>query len=101
MPETQLQQWWSDVHGAFMEILYRHDPLDMGSTVGAPDDEYFDEATRTIRSALDLREEWGFRQAIASRWPDVPAVMLDELVAAWRNPPRAPERSHVSRSGRT
>lgn len=87
--DAQLKQWWDDVHGAFMEILYRHDPLDMGSTVGAPDDEYFDEATRTIRSMLDLSEEWGLSQSITSRWPGADAAMLDELLAAWRPPPKA------------
>jgi hypothetical protein len=89
MTEHQLGRWWKDVHSAFMEILYRYDPLDMGSTVGAPDDEYFDEATRTIRSVLDLSEEWGLRQAIESRWPGADAAMLDELEAVWRPPPKA------------
>lgn len=89
MNDLQLSQWWDDVHGAFMEILFRHDPLDMGSTVGAPDDEYFDEATRTLRSVLDLSENWGVSQAIASRWPGADAAMLDDLLAAWRPPPRA------------
>jgi hypothetical protein len=87
--DPRLKQWWDDVHSAFMEILYRHDPLDMGSTVGAPGDEYFDEATRTIRSVLDLSDEWGLSQALASRWPGVEAEMIDELAAAWRQPPKA------------
>lgn len=89
MTDRQAKQWWDDVHSAFMEILYRYDPLDMGSTVGAPDDEYFDEATRTIRSVLDLSEEWGLRQALESRWPGTGSAMLDELEAAWRPPPKA------------
>jgi hypothetical protein len=88
MTEHQLGQWWKGIHTAFMEILYRHDPLGTGSTVGAPDDEYFDEATRTIRSVLDLSEEWGLRQAIESRWPGADAAMLDELEAVWRPPPK-------------
>ena len=89
MTDAQLKHWWDDVHSAFMEILYRHDPLDMGSTVGAPDDEYFDEATRTIRSLLDLSAEWGLREAIASCWPDADDAMVDELEGAWRPPPKA------------
>lgn len=87
MTDTQLKRWWEDVHSAYAEILYRHDPLHMGSSVGAPDDEYFDEATRTIRSVLDLSEEWGLRQAIESRWPGSDPAMLEELVSAWRPPP--------------
>lgn len=89
MTSPQLKQWWQDVHSAFVEILHRHDPLYMGSTVGAPDDEYFDEATRTIRSVLDLSDEWGLRQALESRWPGAESSMLDELVSAWRPPPSA------------
>lgn len=84
--DSQRKQWWDEVHGRFMEILYRYDPLDMGSTVGAPDDEYVDEATRTLRSVLDSSDEWGLRQAIASRWPGAEAAMVDELAAAWRHP---------------
>lgn len=87
--DPQLRQWWDDVQSTFTEILYRYDPLDMGSTVGAPDDEYFDEATRTIRSLLDLSDEWGVSQAIASRWPGADAAMVDELAAAWRPPPKS------------
>ncbi|MDP3984891.1 MAG: hypothetical protein Q8Q52_07820 [Acidimicrobiia bacterium] len=89
MNDAELKHWWDDVHSAFMEILYRYDPLDMGSTVGAPDDEYFDEATGTIRSLLDLSDEWGRREAIASRWPGAGDAMLNELEAAWRPPPKA------------
>lgn len=89
MTEHQLGEWWKDIHSAFMEILYRYDPLGTGSTVAAPEDEYFDEATRTIRSVLDLAQEWGLRQAIGSRWPGADAAMLDELETAWRPPPKA------------
>ncbi len=70
-----------------MEILHLYDPLDMGSTVSAPDDEYFDEATRTIRAVLDLGDAFGPRESIASCWPGAGDEMLDELVAAWRSPP--------------
>lgn len=72
-----------------MGILYRYDPLDMGFSVGAPDDEYFDEATRTIRSVLDLSDEWGLTRAISSRWPGADTAMIDELAGAWRQPPKA------------
>lgn len=89
MTDPQLKKWWEIVHTAFSEILYRYDPLDMGSTVGAPDDEYFDEATRTIRALLDLSDEFGVREAIASRWPGADDAMLDELEAAWRPPRKA------------
>jgi len=91
MTDAKLRQWWEGVHSAYAEILYRHDPLHMGSSVGAPDDEYFDEATRTIRTALDLSEDGGLRQALESRWPGSDPAMLDELVSAWRPPPSEAE----------
>ncbi len=87
MGDRQLRRWWDRVHGALMEVLYRHDPDGMGSSVGAPDDEYSDVATGLMRQLLDRVATANAQQVALERWPAASPEMLADIEAAWAPPP--------------
>jgi len=70
-----------------MDVLYRLDPDGMGSSVGAPDDEYFDVAIVLMRQLLDRGATANTQQVALERWPAASPEMLADIEAAWVSPP--------------
>ena len=75
--------WWDGVHEAFTGILWRHDPDGMGSSVGAPDDEYSDIAVSLMRQLLDKSEAQTVRDVVITKWPTWSPEMVAEIEGAW------------------
>lgn len=87
-PDPQVAAWVK-VQQELSRLLYEHDPEGMGSSVGAPTDEYDDGATELIRQIK--RPEVGSPDvAVRQLWPGA----TDDLVAAvrevWERFRRAP-----------
>jgi len=85
--DAALEAWWRRTQAAMMEILYRHDPDGIGSSVGAPDDEYFDAVTDLAQRLLKVEPGGDPQVAVLAQWPHAHPRMVEELVRQWSRPP--------------
>lgn len=73
---------WSEAQHALSHILYEHDPEGMGSTVGAPEDEYDDGAIALLRRLGQL-ESQSMPSLVYEFWPTASDELVDALAEAW------------------
>jgi hypothetical protein len=64
----------------FMAILYEEDPEGFGSTIGAPRDEYSNEAAKL---AAELRQNQGNIHAALAVWPSSSERLIERITSAW------------------
>lgn len=69
---------WEELREELSRALYEYDPESMGSSVGAPDDEYDEGATQLIRDLRRWRSTGLVAQVVRDLWPEA----SDDLVAA-------------------
>ncbi len=67
----------------FERLLYDYDPDGMGSTVGAPLDEYSDVATCLIRALRDREVGVEFAEAVWDVIPGATVELVDEVKTTW------------------
>jgi len=74
---------WKVLHRELQAILYESDPGWMGSTVGAPDDEYFDDAINLIRSLKELGPQESVADVVRTLWPEADSDLISAIEQAW------------------
>jgi len=71
------------LQSGFEVLLYDYDPDGMGSTVGAPLDEYIDVATSLIRALRDREVCLDFAEAVRDVIPGATAELVAKIEMAW------------------
>ena len=71
---------WKRLQSTLSRALHEHDPDGMGSSFGAPDDEYDDRAIDLIRSLQGNPE---VESAVRALWPNASARLVANVADAW------------------
>ncbi len=68
---------------ALEKLLYEYDPDGMGSTVGAPLDEYSDAAVTLMRALRDRRPDVPITEAVRDAVPGATNELIAEIEKRW------------------
>lgn len=71
------------VRAEFERLLYDYDPDGMGSTVGAPLDEYSDFAVSLMRALRDRAPDVSVAEAIRHAVPGATSELVAEIEKLW------------------
>lgn len=70
-------------HNRVMKLLYEADPGGMGSTVGAPADEYSEEATKLIAGLKRAKTIGEVRRLVVSMFPESNEELVSKIYSLW------------------
>jgi hypothetical protein len=73
-----------ELHDELSRGLYEHDPESMGSSVGAPDNEYDDDAIELIRGLAQRRSTGSVTGVVRDLWPEAGDDLVASAEQAWR-----------------
>lgn len=76
-------QAWVELRDDLSRVLYEYDPEGMGSSVGAPDDEYDDGAVALIRLLQGRPASASVDPAVRDLWPSATDELVDAVRRRW------------------
>jgi hypothetical protein len=82
--QDRLKAAYGDAHQRLMRVLYIADPEHMGRSVGAPEDEYSDVATRLMTSLRGATTADQARAATLAMYPNATEDLIKEVTEVWR-----------------
>lgn len=74
---------WEELRDELSRALYEYDPESMGSSVGAPDDEYEEGATDLIRGLRQRRSTGLVAEVVRDLWPEAGNDLIAAVEQAW------------------
>jgi hypothetical protein len=74
---------WHALVRQVSDLLYHHDPDGMGSSVGAPSDEYDGIAVSLLRQIRDRPKGQDIGEAIRGMYPDAAQDLIDAVIDAF------------------
>ena len=79
----ELSSAYAELRGRLMAVLYEVDPAGMGSQVGAPMDEYSEEATRLIPRLRTARTREDVQRVLSDMFPAPSERLISLVYAEW------------------
>lgn len=76
-------QAWQGLRDDLSRALYEYDPEGMGSSVGAPDDEYDGGAIDLIRGLQGQRSRESVAQVVRGLWPEATDELVTVVEQTW------------------
>ena len=81
--KKELEGAYQQLHKELMAILYEEDPANLGFKIGAPTDEYSEEASRLIVALKSSRNREDIGQIIRQMFGSASSPLIDRARAAW------------------
>ena len=83
--QDRLRAAYSAAHERLTMVLYSVDPEGIGRSVGAPEDEYSQVATRLMTALGTAATDGHVRAATAAIYPDATHDLIHQVIDVWRD----------------
>ena len=81
--KKELEGAYQQLHKEFTAILYEEDPANLGFKIGAPTDEYSEEASRLIVALKGSRTREDIGQILRQMFGSASSPLIERAGAAW------------------
>lgn len=82
--QERLKSAYAAAQQRLMRVLHQEDPDGMGSSVGAPQNEYSQAAARLLTSLRDATTNEQARSATTAMYPDASDGLVNRVIDVWR-----------------